>query len=243
MTLPPLIATYAVLVYLSEKETPVAKSSKTEWTSLNLIAKNGSNGSLVVSTGSEATTSFKQVLDMGHATDKTSILKALSIPHLVLTTSIDICATLANAATVECAPPHALASRVLAFIASSKRSIVVLHLDLSEMNVSLSTNVDSTCFVGIVKESTSRPPAHNPTDIPFPVPPQSWLKRNGQYETLSAASWLVYSFYLRHQSRQDTVATFNDAAIFSLGGYSSMQAHVALREISFRLGHVAKYGA
>ncbi|RHY89083.1 hypothetical protein DYB31_014950 [Aphanomyces astaci] len=203
-----------------------------------MIAKNGSNGSLVVSTGKKR----------NHHVFRS--LKALSIPHLVLTTSIDICATLANAATVECAPLHALASRVLAFIASSKRSIVVLHLDLSEMNdalneclVSLSTNVDSTCFVGIVKESTSRPPAHNPTYIPFPVPPQSWLKRNGQYETLSAASWLVYSFYLRHQSRQDTVATFNDAAIFSQGGYSSMQAHVALREIAFRLGHVAKYGA
>ncbi|ETV82680.1 hypothetical protein H257_05245 [Aphanomyces astaci] len=49
----------------------------------------------------------------------------------------------------------------------------------------------------------------------------------GTKEYLSASSWLV------HSSRQDSVATFNDAAIFSHGGYSSMQAHVDLREFAF----------
>ncbi|ETW04438.1 hypothetical protein H310_04712 [Aphanomyces invadans] len=248
MTLPPLIAHHGVLVYLTAATEPTA--TRKSWTAFNAIARNGTNGTLVVSLGPDAPTSFKQVLGIDRESGNTSILSSLSIPHLVLTTSANVCAGLGGDVTVEVAEPHALPARILSFVASSKRSILVVHIDVTEFTEDLNQCLEtlcssetSTCFVGIMKETSLRQ-CSSPSPL-FPVPKQSWLKRDGEYAINPSAfsPSLVYSFYLCNQTRRDTVTAFDDAAILAHGGYGCTQAHVVVRELAFRLGYVPKYGA
>ncbi|KAG9404507.1 hypothetical protein AC1031_004714 [Aphanomyces cochlioides] len=244
MTLPPLTAHHGILVYVKD----TLPMDGLQFTAIHATAKLGCNGSLVVLEDKTAATPFERVLGIQNGA---SILRTRSIPHVVLCTSADTCAKLSNAATMELIPAEALPSRIIHHLTHAKQNIVVVHLSVAEYSSALDecfASLQKTiplCYLGFVKETNVNLPLATPT-IPamFPRPKQSWQKRDGEYAIDDKiAATLVYSFCLEDQTRQDTLESFNEMEIVQRGGYGTMQAHVALQEIAFRLGYVPKYGA
>ncbi|KAF0692389.1 Aste57867_16535 [Aphanomyces stellatus] len=252
MQLPPLNAHQAVVVYIAQS----AESSRTmpsPPSALDVIARDGCNGSLAcVSLETSKTTPFQQVLGMDTNESPSMYVASLqsrAIPHVVLSTSTDTCAKLAHAATMEHSSMDKLPARILQILAPGTRTIVVVHVpnvpDALDRCLASILTASPHCFVGVVQATDQQPPPPS-TVAAFPLPKQSWQKRAGVYmEEISTTttSWLIYAFYLRHQTRQDTVTAFDDTAILRHGGYGAMQAPVALQEVAFRLGYVPKYGA